>query len=187
MRIAPVLLVLFSAAAHSEPISLKGLSPGMSKAQMNEAHDSLGGGCRKPERDPTTDEVCGYLTKYDKGIPALHTLAGVSVDQWTILLKNGVVHTIIVGFPSDDFESVETATSERWGKPTNRSTGSVSNRMGATFDQVQVNWVREGTVLRGMKRGGTVDQSTLYLTTEKGMIEREKVRKEAAKSRAKDM
>ncbi len=187
MKIAAFLLAALPCLALAEPISLKGLAPGMTKDQMRQAHDSLGGGCMRPERDPTVDEVCGYSTKYHKGIPALHTLAGVDVDQWTILLKDGVVHTIIVTLPADKFDAVEAATIERWGKPKSRSVGTVKNRMGASFDQVQADWVSDGTFLRAMKRGGKVDQASFYLTTERGMAERDKARKDQAKAGAKDM
>lgn len=187
MRLAALALSALPLFALAEPISLKGLAPGMTKAQMSATHDSLGGGCTKPERDPSIDEVCGYVTKYHKGIPALHTLAGVDVDQWTILLKDGVVQTVIITLPASDFERVEASMVERWGKPATRTTGTVKNRMGATFDQVQANWISDGTVLRGMKRGGKVDQASFYLTTERGMAERDKARKDAAKAGAKDM
>lgn len=187
MRIAPLLLAALPAVALAEPMTLKGLAPGMTKAQLSEVHPTIDQKCMRPERDTTTDEICGYSTKYHGSIPALHTFAGVNVDLWTIMLKAGVVHTVTITLPSDDFDRVEIALTERWGKPNARTTDTVSNRMGASFDQVKVNWAREGFVLRAMKRSGKVTQAMISLTTERGMEERYKANKDAAKAAASDM
>lgn len=185
--LALVLLAAAPSLALGEPITLKGLGPGMTKAQVNQTHDSLASNCMRPERDSATDEVCGYSTKYHSGIPALHTLADVKVQTWTLMLKDGVVHTVAVSFAADDFDRVEGALIERWGKPVERKIGEVKNRMGASFDQVQATWNREGSLLRAAKRGGKVDESRIYLTTARGIQERDQARKESAKAGAQDM
>ena len=103
------------------------------------------------------------------------------------MFKEGIVHTVMIVLPSEKFDDAETAVTERWGKPSARTTGTIQNRMGAKFDQVEVRWAREGSILRGLKRGGKVTQASFYLTTERGMEERYKAKKDAAKAAASDM
>ena len=182
-----LLVIALPCAAVAEPVTLKGLAPGMTKAQVAEAHPSITKSCMKPQDSVMTDEVCGYSNKHHSGAPALHTFAGVPVESWTVMLKEGIVHTVMIILPSEKFEDAETAVTERWGKPSHRGTSTVQNRMGATFDQVDARWLREGSVLRGMKRGGNVTKATFSLTTERGMEERYKAKKDAAKAAASDM
>lgn len=187
MRIAAIILAALPCIALAEPITLKGLAPGMTKAQVNEMHSPVASGCMTRERDPTTDEMCGYSTKVHSGIPALHTFADVNVGSWVLMFKGGVVHTVMVSFGAGDYDRIEEALSERWGKPVSRKAGTVKNRMGAEFDQIEATWTRDGSVLRAAKRGSKVDEGSLMLTTSRSMQSRDQERKDAAKKAAKDM
>lgn len=102
-------------------------------------------------------------------------------------LLDGVVHTIAVEVDASDFTQAEAAVSEKYGNPALRKVSTVKNRMGATFDQIKVEWRRDGSLLVGSKRATSVDKGSFMLTSERALDEHARKRKDAAKSGAKDM
>lgn len=56
----------------------------------------------------------------------------------------------------------------------------VQNKMGATFDQVEVVWEDENSYLTLSKHGSRLDEPLLYLTSKKAMKDHADRRKEAA-------
>ena len=187
MKIAYLILAALPCLALAEPITLKGLGPGMTKEQMEELHPGFTARCSAITNSPTYDEACGSIGASRADRADLVTFAGVRATSYTALLKNGVAQTLMVMIAADDFEQAEAAVTERWGKPAERKTGTIQNRMGASFDQIETRWARDGTILRGAKRGGKVDTATFTLISESGLGERDKSRKDAAKKGAKDM
>lgn len=182
-----IALAALATIAQAEPITLKGLAPGMTKAQIEEAHPGFTSKCMQTERDAATTEVCGSRGASRADLPALVTFAGVRAISYAALLKGEVAHTVMVVIDQADFEKAESAVTERYGKPASRKLSTVKNRMGAAFDQVDVTWRVAGSVLAGQKRGINVDQASFVLTLERGIEERAGQRKESAKAGAKDM
>lgn len=58
MRLALIAALLSPLFAVAEPMNFKGLAPGMTKAQMEEAHPGFTSYCKAIRTDPTTTEVC---------------------------------------------------------------------------------------------------------------------------------
>lgn len=190
MRFAALALVALAVTAHAEPITLKGLAPGMTKAELEAAYTGFTSSCMKPKSAPSGTEVCGYTTGKRSlvDIRALDTFGGVRVDRWVAILNDDVAKSIVVNLASDDFERVVAALTERWGKPESEKNSVVQNRMGATFDQIETTWKSEGSVLVAKKRRGKVDEMGLYLSTEKFIAEGSRERREdRPKADAKDM
>jgi hypothetical protein len=185
--IALCVIAALGVAHAAEPITIKGLAPGITKAQIEELHPGMTSRCRDVPGDPTTDEVCVSIGSSRADLPALATFAGVRAKYYAANLRNGTAHTILVAVESSDFASVEAAITERYGKPVERKLSTVKNRMGAEFDQVHTTWRRDDSVLIGRKRSFSVDEAGFQLTAESGIEDREKRRKEGAKASAKDM
>lgn len=171
----------------AEPITLKGLAPGITKQQIEERHPGMGTACRAVEGDPTTDEVCVSIGSSRADLPALASFAGVRARYYAANLSKGVVHTVIVSFASTDYDTVEAAVTERYGKPAERKLTTVQTRMGAEFDQVTTTWREGDSLLVGRKRSSTIDEAAFQLTTESASQQLQQRRKEGAKASAKDM
>ena len=190
VRIAALVLGAITFAASAEPISLKGLAPGMSKGKLETAYKGLTSACTKARNAPVPTEICGYTTKKRSlvDIPALDTFAGAPVERWLAIVSEDVTTTILVTQSSSDYERVVAALTERWGKPASAKSSTVQNRMGATFDQMETEWRVDGSVLLAKKRGTTVDEMGLYLSTEKYIAESGRDRRETQpKADAKDL
>lgn len=165
----------------AEPIVIKGLAPGLTKEQLEAVHPGMTRSCHEPDKNPTTTELCG-----SSGIADLSTFGGVHAKLYLAHLRDGIVHTITISISPDDYDAAVAALTERFGKPVERKASIVKNRMGAEFDQVQTTWRRDGSILVGTKRAGSVDMSNFHLALEKDFEERNRRRKEDAKARAKD-
>lgn len=178
-RSALALLALLPTVAVGEPISIKGLAPGMTKEQAELAHAGITKLCRPAKTDQAA-EVCGYMPKYKSlgSIPSLDTLAGADAIGWMLVVKNGAVNTLSVRMAARDFDRVTAAMQERWGNPSKREESVIQNRMGATFDQVHTEWRVAGSVLVAKKRGGQVDEMSIYLSTEDRINEGARERRE---------
>lgn len=187
MKRALAAAMLVPLAAMAEPITLKGLAPGMTKAQIEEAHPGFTSRCKEVRTDPTTTEVCVSIGASRADLPALVTFAGVRANYYAANLLDGVAHTIIIAIDAGDFAQAESAVSEKYGQPAQRKTSTVTNRMGAAFDQVSVEWRREGSILAGAKRGATVEKGAFTLTSERALKDHAQQRDGAAKANAKDM
>lgn len=177
--VVAALCLLAPLASNAEPVTLKGLAPGMTKAQIEEAHKGITRLCTKPAHRPG-GELCGYSTK--KGsladIPALDSFAGVPATMWLVVLKDGVATSVGVNLESGYFERVAAALTERWGSPASREASVVANRMGAQFDQVEAKWRIDGSVLIATKRGSKVDEMRVTLTTSAAMADADRERRE---------
>lgn len=180
-------LVALPLFATAEPITLKGLAPGMTKAQLEEAHPGFTSRCSSPAPNPTTTEICISIGSSRADLPALATFAGVRASNYAAHLRDDIVHAITVTIDASDFEQAEAAVTERYGKPVSRKLSTIKNRMGASFDQVDVIWRREGAELSGSKRASKIDEAGFHLTLQSDSGSSERSKKKAAKSGAKDM
>lgn len=189
MKLSLLAALLVPLSVLAEPITLKGLAPGMTKEQLEAAHKGFTALCFASIQ-VTGGESCGYVGR--KGslvdIPALETFAGAPAIRWQAILKNGAANVITVSLKSDHFDRVTAALVEKWGKPTDSEASSVHNRMGASFDQIETTWAIDGMLLKAQKRGRLVDEMTLSLTTPSAMQDMNRDRTQVQpKANAKDM
>lgn len=68
-----------------------------------------------------------------------------------------------VTFAAGDFEEVLASMRERFGTPREDEASTVQNRAGASFDNRQVTWARDGALLLLTKRAGNVDEAQMTL------------------------
>lgn len=187
-QIAMLVAAAIPLVAIADPITLKGLAPGMTKDQLETTHKGTTSLCSRSQRGAGA-ETCGYAT--NKGslvdIPALDTFAGAKVNSWLFLLRDGVVTTIMISLHTDNFDRVVAATEERWGRPSKREESTVQNRMGASFRQVEATWAIDNSVLVIRKRRGKIDEMGVYLSTEAMIRDDARERDARPKSDAKDM
>lgn len=167
MRIAIFALGVVSFAATAEPITLKGLAPGMTKEQLENAAPQFTVNCREAKGEAGV-ETCGYYPKQrGPSIPALDTLAGAPVQGWVAIVRNGIANTISVRLASSEFSRVSTALREKWGKPAGEESSTIQNRMAAKFDQTELTWRVDGAILVVKQRSSNVDTMGIFLSTEK--------------------
>lgn len=187
-RYLAVIALALPAMAGAEPITLKGLAPDMTKAQLEQTHPGLTKNCIPVQKVAPDAEVCGYPSVGGPRIEALDTLAGVPVKRWLATMRKGTTDSIMVLQDNGDFERVKAAMEQKFGRPFSVEPGEVQNRMGATFDQIKIRWSLEGRLLTIQKRSGKLDEMMILLSSEAAMRERaEDVRNRRPKADAKDM
>lgn len=177
-------------ASGAEPLSLKGIAPGMTVEQVDAQHPGLAAKCGVWKDGGSR---CTYSAAREAGrsgagaIPSLTTLAGINVELWLIRLREGKVASVTVGGSSKDFDRLIAAISEKHGKPTTLTESTIQNRAGASFDQVEAQWIIADTSLQIRKRSGNVDRMmvTLGSKTDRELMEKE--RQENAKKDATDL
>lgn len=170
--------------AAAQPIALKNLAPGMTTKEIRLLYPQFS--CRVYDGD----EVCSYFSEYTSihGYnESLSTVAGAQVKSWFIPIRNGRSVSVIVTLASSEFDHVKAAMAERFGKPTSQETSTVTNRMGAKFDQTVTAWVRRGSVLQVQKRSSQVDEMRVLLTIAEAMKDADAASAAKTKKGAKDL
>jgi len=67
-----------------------------------------------------------------------------------------------------DFDEALAALTLKWGKPVLEHS-TVTNRMGATFDQVEATWKKDTYTLVLKKHAGKIDHPSLFLVSSRSM------------------
>ncbi len=190
LRVGILIAALMAASASAEPITLKGLGPGLTKEQMDAVHPGLAKHCHIISQK----QACFYggAPARESGLPnieALNTFAGVPIKMWDFDMRDGHLSSIFIILPTSRFDAVVSAMKERLGPPTKSEVSTVQNRMGATFDQTEVVWAlsHEGSILAVTKRGYKVDEMRVHLTSKASLDEFDNIRKQEQKAGAKDM
>lgn len=176
------LLIFVGLVGAAEPPTLKGIAPGMNDEAIRAIHPEIRCEWIKSRFG------CAYFAKYaSTKSEALATLAGAPAIGWVIPMENGRARSVLVSLASSNFDDVRGAFVEKYGAPTAEEKSSIKNRMGATFDQVETRWVIGDHVLRLEKRGGSVDQMGVHLTSAQAMKEYERAKAGRRKEGAKDL
>lgn len=176
------LTLLVAAVADAAPIELKGITPGASIASVRTTYPGFA--CK--EQGPGAGE-CHYVHSVDGGIEALNTLGGANTRVWGVRYANDRIGAINVLLRSKDFDQVAAAFVEKYGKPTKRQTSKIQNRMGASFEQVELVWSIKSEVLSVVRFAGDLETMAVNLAG-KEYVEREMSRhKTDAKKGAKDL
>lgn len=173
-------------AQPQERLEIKGLTPGMTRAEVIAKYPDLR--CLDiPTRKGL--ESCGATRANDHAnmsVLQLDTYAGHRPKMYMVLINSGITTSVSVELGTLDFVGVTDAIAQRYGKPKiERST--VHNRMGASFDQETHTWTRGEDTLRARKRGRSVDNMEVVLTSTARIAERIEENKQHAKENSKDL
>jgi hypothetical protein len=163
-RVLMLLAGMTVATAVADPITLKGLGPGLPKRQLSALHPGLGELCRTVN----DTDACMYTASKDKSssnIESLDTLEGVPVVEWLLIMRSGSVATVWVKLPASRFDDLVAAMKKRIGPPTKIEKSTVHDFTGATFDKVEAYWDQGESRLRVSKGGSKSDQMVVRLTS----------------------
>lgn len=173
----------------AEPLSIKGISPGMTKVELNTAHPGFGDKCTEWRREPGKVR-CIYSpqSRHEGGtIPSLDRIGGVAPTLWLASMRDGRLSSISVSVRAADFDRLYDALKERFGPPMTVQESEVQNRMGAKFDNVEAAWRASGNVLLITKRTGRIETSRLEIEAAAEWDASKRERKARAKKDAEDL
>jgi len=164
MKLALALLAAAGVAqAQTPPLEFKGVQLGAAVADLKatmpqiSCSDSM---CRLSPWDyarkqcPGTDQrhfdcMSSFIEPLKFG-PAIPT-------NYTVMLRDGLVMSVTIRFPSVTFSQMVLALSEKYGAPTTDRVEPAQNAAGATFDNRVATWERPD---------GRIKAEQLYLTRE---------------------
>lgn len=137
-----------------EPLEIKGIRIGMSEQDVRGAWKREA--CQD-SRDPAMgDRICFIQRPTFAGVPATGINVGIYDDR--------VESVYVGGVSADDFDEVLSALIAKYGPPSEDVPSVVENRMGTEFDNRTVRWIdAQGTTMQAVKRGGSVDSSSVML------------------------
>lgn len=179
--IAAAIALASSVAFAQEPLTFKGFELGAARSDFLAAFPE--GQC-KPD-------TCYWSTKHhcrndDKCIKAL-IYGGVTPEAMLATFSEDRLVSIYLTFSSEQFAGLAAAMVARFGQPDDETNEAVQNRMGATFDNRRLSWIRGDSSLRITKRTSKLDRGTVSLTSLQYLKDKASERQEAAKARAKDL
>ncbi|MDZ7862850.1 hypothetical protein [Acidovorax sp.] len=186
IAIAAACLVVFSALGQkkpagwpNEPTAVFGVPIG--EKLENDRIGQCGGVKADAEKNPVA--VCAMERPGYGGI----IIAGFPVpvfDGGYIDRDDGVVTSIILHGKHSNYRDIKALLMERYGKPTRTWTEKLQNKMGATFSSEALDWEGKSVTLKLRERSDTVDQTSVFFTSQshlnKKATEREKSLKESA-------
>lgn len=111
----------------------------------------------KPEKDPEkipSRRVC--FTTFDVGPVKVK-------DQITFV--NDALAAVSMTFDTDDYERIRAIFIEKYGEPASREASEVHNRMGAAFQQEELDWKGQTVVVSLSRFGSKLTQGAAYITT----------------------
>lgn len=146
LAIASVLLPVLAAAADLE---VKGVRPGMAKAELVAAHPYLT--CHPGE--------CYFVRTPPQGGASLSTIAETRVNQWwfkfspdeRLTRSHAVLHASAGSL-------ITSAFTEKFGKPTTSETSEFRTAGGLTAAKVTTRWVDSDTVLSITYPSGSINE-----------------------------
>lgn len=178
LMICSIVLTLTTAAWADEPFDFKGVPFGASEQDLLQKHPDF-----KCQKGPplTGDRAC--LLTQKRGA----SYAGVGATVMVSFFSDKITH-VTINFNSSEFDVVKGALIIKYGAPTTESSTSVSNRMGATFQNQQGTWDKnDGLILEINKYAGEISKSSVHIYTKED-YEKFKGRKITdSKSRAGDL
>lgn len=95
-----------------------------------------------------------------------HTLIAGRGGNAHIVIADGILARISVGFPPAAFNNIVDGLTGKLGKPTSDTRATVENRMGGTFENRTVAWRDgRGNLLRVSRYGISIDEGSYMLVT----------------------
>jgi hypothetical protein len=162
----------------------------MTKEEIDAAHPGLKKGCTATKDSSRTTEICGYSPSTEPilpSIPSLDTFGGKRVKSWLVMFRDTKAHTVGVTLPTASFDEVIASMKERYGAPTSEKASTVQNRMGASFDQTEVEWRVGGSIIAARRRASNINDMRILLSDEASIRDGAKGRESDTKAGAKDM
>jgi hypothetical protein len=164
------------ASNNPDLLEFKGMALGMDLATIEATGRFY---CRAPTSSQS-DQVCSL--KYGQH----EKIAAAPNKVIALFFYSGRLEQILISFDAENFSSVEAALGEKYGKGT-ISTETLTNRMGATFENRKVVWRRGKAAVRAERHAGQADRSMVTYQTDFGVEENARRRNSSTKSKAKDL
>lgn len=190
MRLGLLVLLLLSSMAQAQaPLTIKGLALGISSSDLLRQFPELkcdGNVCQGPERACIKKAEQWYL---DQECAERYRYGGIEPLNYDVTLENDRVMVVVIKIRSSDFETLVEAMRARFGKATHDDKSVLQNAMGAKFDNRALVWTRRSadTVLMIEKRVEQIDTGRVSLFSNSFMDRNQKLHRNAAKERAKDL
>lgn len=149
----------------SNALRLKGLYPGITLEKADEYHPGIADFCREKGVPPDSLFNCVVTPSGRHNIDTLYTLAGKDVKGWTFNGKGNVIWRILVLLSTDSAMEVGAALAEKYKFGT-FSIPTVTNRMGASFENVTRTWKSNDLTLVVKRYGSSIDDgSIVFIST----------------------
>jgi hypothetical protein len=176
MRWALTAAALLGPGSAAAELDIKGWRIGMTVEELQASH--AGWRCDLPSS-------CYLGGPASAGL----TFAGVQPASYTAMFRDGRLSFIGVLLRSDDYRIVTNALTEKYGKPSARSSGHTQNTFGATLDNETLTWQATGVELTATKRGSqqAIDKASVTLTATSTSPAAAARAKEEVRARAKDL
>lgn len=182
--LAVVLTAVSSGAAAQEPLSFKGFELGAERAAI----------LASLPNSECTGDTCYWRPGACKGgseaIGACFAgmrYGGVMPLSTSATFRDGKLVSVLVMIGSNAFDSLAAAMTERFGKPDTDQPDVVHNRMGASFDNRKLRWIRGDAALSVTKRSGKIDEGSVFFISQEYLKQRESERARDTKAKAKDL
>lgn len=151
-----IIILLFAASTVSYAFDFKGIEVGKSSSN-DEVSKILMIQC--------TDDISGKVI-----CTGPLTIVGDDAYGYIDLNKDKIVSSIWIKFKPNTFNEISEALIKKYGPPiTTNST--ISNAMGATFDQVEMNWKNENSIMTLQKYSGKVTEGGLFIISNEHLNE----------------
>lgn len=165
------LLCSVAVAAPVEPITLKGMAPGMTLEELELIIPNFSAACSPPANltfAGPDGEPCSYVRPRYRGptIETFHTFADKYVNSWRFYGRENKLHAILLTFDPENFIEISKALTAKYGAP-KISSQTLSNRMNAKFENVTAVWRRGTQTLTATRFAGDIETSSLVLEDSK--------------------
>lgn len=167
------LAVLATTGICAEPLNIKGVSAGMTKAQVK---GIIGGKwqcyaeglpkaileVRKARGQDLADE-CGHAIPHP--VKSRDSYAGFDVDIGYYFRNDALVKITVSGLKPESFDTVAAALEKKFGTPLKEDHAPTENAMGAKFQNDSLTWSDGKVDLFYVRRCGLVSASCMQLET----------------------
>lgn len=171
-------LALFGKISYSEPLSVLGLTTGMSLSQAQSTVKSME--CRETKGSELGDARCHIFWSSNTpieygGFPAKYLMASFYDDK---------LSWVTIRFLEAAFQPITEALITKFGEPSEKTDGVIQNRMGASFKSAELKWSVGEDKLHAVQRSGKIDESQVRLISNDAAAEFERRSKAKTKDAA---
>jgi hypothetical protein len=180
------------------PLELKGVDTSSQMEQINALYPDFDKNC---STDPATQtRGCLHLIPDAKDLlkggrytlerfhryPDLQQFGGVPVKYFSVIFgPNPTPQAVSVTVSTTHWRIVKDALIEKYGPPQSATDSTIQNRAGASFDQEVLLWTDGDKLLQASKRGRSVEDASVTLTSKVAAEAAADAAKKAAKENAK--
>lgn len=115
------------------------------------------------------------------------TIANVPATAVLAVIYENRVHSIIVAFKPADFTQVSQALEEKFGKPTDSKTATVTTAAGGSFENTILKWVTSDGMINVQKYGSRLTSTSMEISSHESLKLFEERQKRRAKSSSTDL